>query len=83
MSKFEVFFATGNEMCVNCAELIPEGDLYSRLMQNRWAKPCICESCLRKLLDMIKKGTILPDKVKKKIMYEEANAGGSGWMGAW
>jgi len=38
---FEIFWATGNEQCTNCKENINKGEPYLKLLQNRWAKPCL------------------------------------------
>jgi hypothetical protein len=76
MSKFIVEWATGNEICVNCAEKIE--DRFVRLHQNRWAKPCLCKKCLKDLLKKLD-GEIV-EEPKKKIVYNENTITKNSWM---
>jgi len=80
--KFEVFWATGNEVCTNCGEEIRD-ERFVRLLQNRWAKPSLCISCLRELLD-IALGKAIPENTGKNIkeIVEVTSISKNGWMGA-
>ena len=94
MTTFEIFWALGSENCSNCKELITKGDPYLRLIQNRWAKPCLCKMCMlelfRKMEDISNKKfyhkTLIKigNEGKKQISEQEVNISQSGaWMGAW
>jgi hypothetical protein len=78
MAKFEINWGTGNEICVNCAEKIGY-EMFVRLEQNRWAKPCICKVCLKELLDIIN-GKLIEQKPKKKIVYDVNSVSKNSWM---
>ncbi len=63
--KFEVYYPTGNEFCIQCGNRINEP--YVKLNQNRWAKPKLCKQCIKELLKQIETGE-LPEETKKKVL---------------
>jgi len=82
--KFELFWGTGNEFCNECRKNIKSGEPYLKLIQNRWAKPILCEKCMEEFLNNIKKmknGEIIIKKEPKiHIIQEVAKISSNSWM---
>lgn len=68
MSKFVVVWATGNEQCVNCGRTIKGRHI--QLIQNRYAKPRCCKSCLKEKLEEIETGKEVETEQKTNIIFE-------------
>ena len=68
--KFEVYYPTGNEFCVQCGNKITKP--YIKLNQNRWAKPKLCKTCIKELLKQIETGE-LPDEIRRKTIIQTPN----------
>jgi len=82
--KFELFWGTGNEFCNECKRKIEIREPYLKLMQNRWAKPILCEECLEKFssdMKRMKNGEVIIKKEPKiHIVQEVQKISKNGWM---
>lgn len=75
--KFEVYYPTGNEFCIQCGELIKTP--YIKLNQNMWAKPKLCLKCLKEFVELIETGKV-EERTKKVIVYEPKSISKNSWM---
>lgn len=75
--KYEIFYPTGNEFCIQCGEQIKEP--YIKLNQNRWAKPKICVNCLKGFVESIEQHKPMPEK-KSEIIFKPSTINKNSWM---
>jgi hypothetical protein len=65
--KFEVTYPSNETFCAQCGDQIVSP--YLKLIQNRWAKPNLCRTCLIEFLRQIETGK-LPDEQRRKIIVK-------------
>lgn len=76
--KFRLYHPTGTEFCTNCGDQIKE--MYLKLDQNRWAKPKLCYSCMKEIIEHIETGKEIDETKKKVIVYDNLSLNKNSWM---